>query len=114
MSPVRANVTIISSSLTKELTDPLTSELETVNHPVLFVNPEIINKAYALESNFLLILKCPLIVDDESSIVFKNDVISAVSSLESMYISVVEFNAILLNLNRPVPGSLLVVNSSNV
>ena len=96
-------------------TDPLTYEQLTVNHPVLLVRLVIVNNANREASNRVLTLKCPLIVDVESSIVFKNDVISvAASLLESMYRAVEELNTLLLNLNFPVPGSALVVVVSNV
>ena len=44
----------------------------------------------------------------------KNDVISVMSSLESMYIADTEFKKVLLNLNFPVPGSEFTVDESNV
>jgi len=106
---------IISSKLLNAVIDPLTYEQLTVNHPVLLVKFVIVNSANLEASSLVLTLKCPFIVDVESSIVFKKDVISvAASLLESMYNAVAELNATLLNLNFPVPGSELAVEESKV
>ena len=61
-----------SSASEKEEAEPLTDAHETLKYPVASVTELIVKSLKSLASKRLLILKCPLIVEVESSIVLKN------------------------------------------
>jgi hypothetical protein len=64
---------ITSSLLENEEAEPETYEQETVKYPVSSVTPEIVKRAKSVESALFEILKWPLMVLVESSIVRRND-----------------------------------------
>jgi len=72
-SPVRAKVMITSSALENEEAEPETYAQSTAKYPVSSVMEEIVNNAKSAESALLEILKWPLMVLVESSMVRKND-----------------------------------------
>ena len=114
LSPVLAKVITISSLL-ENVPLPERYEPLTVNHPVLSVNEEIVKSTKIESSNFLDTRKWPLMVDVESSIVFKKvDRFVAASFEASIYKAVAEVIVALLNLSLPVPGSAAVVVESKV
>ena len=83
--------------------------------PVSSVVDEIVNKAKSVESALFEILKCPLIVDVESSMVRKKAWTSVdPSSRSSISNSVASVMFALSNLSFPVPGSVCDVSLSNV
>jgi hypothetical protein len=72
MSPVLAKVIIISSALSNAEAEPDTYEELTTKYPVSSLIEDIVNIAKSLGSNLFDILKWPLIVEVESSMVLKN------------------------------------------
>jgi hypothetical protein len=82
---------------------------------VLSINDAIVYKAKFCGANLFETLKCPLIVDVESSIVCKNESkLVELSSVSLMYKLSANEIFELLNLNLPVPGFELVVAESKV
>jgi hypothetical protein len=96
-----------SSPLLNPEAEPETYDTETSKNPVSSVSEEIVNKAKSEESALFEILKWPLIVDVESSIVRKKAWISvALSSSSSIVMTVARDSVPLLNFTFPVPGSV--------
>jgi hypothetical protein len=104
-------VTIISSTLLNEVAPEILVQ-GILKYPVASVlAPSIVKMAKSSAFSLLETLKCPLIVDVESSIVLKKSWIStSLVSVSSMNICVADDNVALLNFRLPEPGSLSVVD----
>jgi hypothetical protein len=82
---------------------------------VLSINDAIVNRTKFCGANLFETLKCPLIVDVESSIVCRKlSRLVELSSVSLMYKLIADEIFALLNLNLPVPGFELVVAESKV
>ena len=104
-----------SSLLLNDVAEPETYEQKTSKNPVSSTVLEIVNSAKSVESALFEILKWPLIVDVESSIVRKNACTSiGPSDKSSILISFARVKSELLNLRYPAPGSACVVSLLNV
>ena len=108
--------TIISSELLNGDVAELASLVKfNVQNPVPSVKSVIANVKNCVESNLLDILIWPFTADVFESIVCKVDWISfPLSSVSSIYPAVAAFWVVLFNLILPVPGSVPVVEVSNV
>jgi hypothetical protein len=87
ISPVLANVIMMSSLAEKLVAEPLTYAQTTSKYPAFSVMRLIVNSAKSAAFNRFEILKCPLMVLVLSSIVRKNvDMSVPLSSALSIYI----------------------------
>ena len=99
---------IISSLSLNELALPERYDPFTLKYPLASVIDDILNKAKSSASSLFDILKCPLIVESESSIVLKNGCISVFvlpPSVSSMNNTVALDTDALFSLSLPAPGS---------